>query len=192
MLLTIGFSGPIYAQAESKPSVIIDNVSVTLGAPEEDVLGALSKDHQVTSGGDVAPAGYSGPRGNEWTVSSRNGPPWKIYGEVLFAKGKVVYAGASTTDSNDKAAIEFARGLILALSTMVNQSGPLCTVKVLNLEGPKLENKSADIQCGSRHVSIGVGISHDSSISSGASVGEDIGPAPDSPSDPPAKGERKP
>lgn len=172
MILVTGFSRHVYGQGESKPSVVIDGVGVTLGMPEQVVMARLGRDHRLEKVRDD-----SGALGDMWGVESKQGPPWTQYGLVSFSEGKLTWARVSWADPTDRGALEFARAVLGALSTVANDFGTPCTLSVRKAVAPSAETNFANLLCGSKTVGISLVTSHDGRSTSSASVTEEVGAA---------------
>lgn len=161
---------PISVYGQSKPSVVIDGVGITLGEPEQVVLAKLGKDHRVQK-----VEGLGGEGVEAWGVLSKRDLPLKYFGDLFFVQGKLAQARVSWASPTDRGALEFARAVLGALSTAANELGAPCTVSVRKAEVPGATHNFANIHCGTKTVGISLATSYDGKFASGASVSEEVG-----------------
>ncbi len=148
-LLALSF-GYFRAQGQgTQDSIYLGGTRLTLGMPKDAVVTALAGSYEVRSLGEG--------QFSSWTVSSKNGPPFKSVGNVVFRDGKLSSVLKYWGPEDQQKGVEFATSLYGVIDGFTQEGRRACTISVGQKQDPGYQSKAMFINCGNKYVRIDIG-----------------------------------
>ena len=127
--------------------VRIASTDLRLGQSRESALSKLRQAYRVDSS-------MSSPSADQWTIMSRSGPPYEMYGAVGFRDRRLSFASRIWTPSDQSSALSVTQAVISALADLARTSKEACTIVPDDARAPDLQRQSVEVRCGSHYVSV--------------------------------------
>lgn len=132
----------------AQDSIYLGTTRLTLGMPKDAVIAALAGSYEVRNLGEG--------QVSSWIVSSKNGPPFKAVGNVVFKDGKLSSVLKYWGPEDQQKGVEFATSLYGVIDGFAKEGRRTCTISVGQKQDPGYENKAMFITCGEKYIRIDI------------------------------------